>query len=309
MKYKDWLDVWLKNYIKPTAKRRTYERYSQVVEQHIIDKLGDEELDDITPLKVQRFVTDLMNSGNLLTGKGLSANSVNGIITVIQSSLKLAYTLGETKGYVADRIKRPKPREKLVTCFSLPEQRKIEQAILTDKRSKMFGVVLCLYTGLRIGELLSLKWSDVDFAKGTFMVTKTCHDGKDENGKLCRIEDTPKTISSRREIPLPKRIIQLLREHKKISDSDYIISSGGKPLYIRSYQRSFDLLLKELNIEHKGFHSLRHTFATRAIECGMDVRTLSEILGHKNPTITLNRYAHSMMDHKKEMMNRLGKML
>lgn len=83
MKYKDWLDVWLKNYIKPTAKRRIYERYSQVVEQHIIDKLGDEELDDITPLKLQRFVTELMNNGNLLTGKGLSANSVNGIITVI----------------------------------------------------------------------------------------------------------------------------------------------------------------------------------------------------------------------------------
>ena len=309
MKYKDWLEVWLKNYIKPTAKRRTYERYSQVVELHIIDKLGDEELDDITPLKLQRFVTELMNNGNLLTGKGLSANSVNGIITVIQSSLKLAYTLGETKRYVADRIKRPKLREKFVTCFSLPEQKKIEQAVLTDKRSKMFGVVLCLYTGLRIGELLSLKWGDIDFTKGTIMVTKTCHDGKDENGKLCRIEDTPKTISSRREIPLPKRIIQLLREHKKISDSDYIISSEGKPLYIRSYQRSFDLLLKELHIEHKGFHSLRHTFATRAIECGMDVKTLSEILGHKNPTITLNRYAHSMMDHKKEMMNRLGKML
>lgn len=101
----------------------------------------------------------------------------------------------------------------------------------------------------------------------------------------------------------------MLREHKKKSYSNYIISSERKPLYIRSYQRSFDLLLKELHIEHKGFHSLRHTFATRAIECGMDVKTLSGILGHKNPTITLNRYAHSMMDHKKEMMNRLGKML
>ena len=229
-----------------------------------------------------------MNNGNLLTGKGLSANSVNGIITVIQSSLKLVYTLGETKSYVEDRIKRHKPREKLVTCFSLPEQKKIEQAVLTDKRSKMFGVVLCLYTGLRIGELLSLKWSDVDFTKGTIMVTKTCHDGKDEKGKLCRIEDTPKTISSRREIPLPKRIIQLLREHKKISDSDYIISSEGKPLYIRrSYQRSFDFLLKELHIEHKGFHSLRYTFATRAIECGMNVKTLSEIWDTKIPRLRL----------------------
>lgn len=124
--------------------------------------------------------------------------------------MKLAYALGETKRYVADRIKRPKRREKFVTCFSLPEQKKIEQAVLTVKRSKMFGAVLCLYTGLRIGELLSLKWSDVDFAKDTIMVTKTCHDGKDENGKLCRIEDMSKTISSRREIPLPKRIIQLL---------------------------------------------------------------------------------------------------
>ena len=86
-----------------------------------------------------------MSNGNLLTGKGLSANSVNGIITVIQNSLKLAYTLGETKEYVADRIKRPKPKEKAVTCFTLSEQKKIEQAVLADKRSKMFGIVLCLY--------------------------------------------------------------------------------------------------------------------------------------------------------------------
>ena len=80
-------------------------------------------------------------------------------------------------------------------------------------------------------------------------------------------------------------------------------------MYVRLYQRSFDLLLKELKIGHRGFHSLRHTFATRALECGMGVKTLSEILGHKNPTITLNRYAHSMLDHKKEMMDKLGRML
>ena len=88
-----------------------------------------------------------------------------------------------------------------------------------------------------------------------------------------------------------------------------MVSANGKPVSVRSYQRSFELLLKRLNIPHKGFHSLWHTFATRALECGMDVKTLSEILGHKNPTVTLNRYAHSLMEHKAEMMNRLGKLL
>lgn len=114
---------------------------------------------------------------------------------------------------------------------------------------------------------------------------------------------------ARRVIPLPKQLLPLLKGIKKKSDSPFVVSANGKPVSIRSYQRSFELLLKRLNIPHKGFHSLRHTFATRALECGMDVKTLSEILGHKNPTVTLNRYAHSLMEHKADMMNRLGKLL
>ena len=96
---------------------------------------------------------------------------------------------------------------------------------------------------------------------------------------------------------------------KKQSKSDYVIENKGTAVFMRSYQRTFELLLKRLNIPHKGFHALRHTFATRALECGMDVKTLSEILGHKNATITLNRYAHSLWEHKSEMMNKLGKLL
>ena len=121
--------------------------------------------------------------------------------------------------------------------------------------------------------------------------------------------DSPKTIHSRRIIPLPKQILPLLKSIKKRSACDYIIADGEKPVFVRSYQRTFELLLKKLDIPHKGFHSLRHTFATRALECGMDVKTLSELLGHKNATITLNRYAHSMLEHKADMMNRLGKLL
>ena len=94
-----------------------------------------------------------------------------------------------------------------------------------------------------------------------------------------------------------------------ISKCEYVISYNDKPLLVRTYQRTFDLLLKKLNIPHRGFHSTRHTFATRAIECGMDVKSLSEILGHKNATITLNRYAHSLWEHKTDMMNKISKML
>lgn len=304
MKYIDWLIQWLENYIRPSVKVRTYERYRLIVEQHIKDKAGSIELNDLSPLVLQSFITELLQSGNKKTGKGLSANSVNAVISVIQSSLKTAHLLGLTKEYMADKLKRPKLIERPVECFSLKEQKQIEQAVLNSKKNKLFGILLCLYSGLRIGELIALQWSDIDFAKGTLTVSKSCHDGK--NGLII---DEPKTATSRRTIPLPKQLMPLVKMLKKRSDSDFVVSSHGKPVSVRSYQRSFELLLKKLDIPHRGFHSLRHTFATRAIECGMDVKTLSEILGHKNPTVTLNRYAHSLMEHKQDMMNRLGKLL
>ena len=304
MKYIDWLIQWLENYIRMSVKVRTYERYRLIIENHIKDKLGSIELDALTPLVLQPFITELLQRGNKMTGKGLSANTVNAVISVIQSSLKTAHLLGLTKEYTADKIKRPKLKEKPVECFSLAEQKMIERAILTGKKDKQYGIILCLYSGLRIGELIALQWNDIDFAKGVLIVSKSCHDGK---GGL--IIDEPKTAISRRVIPLPKQLLPILKGIKKKSDSPFVVSENGKPVSVRSYQRSFELLLKKLKIPHKGFHSLRHTFATRAIECGMDVKTLSEILGHKNPTVTLNRYAHSLMEHKKEMMNRLGKLL
>lgn len=310
MQYKEWLKEWLECYVKPSSKQKTYIRYSEIVSQHIIGSLGDYEMDELTPLILQRFTTKLLQSGNLKTGKGLSANSVNGVITVIQNSLKIAYAIGQISEYVVDNIKRPKAREKQVTCFTPTEQKQIEQAILKGKKPKMFGVVLCLYTGLRIGELLALEWRDIDFQKGIITISKSCHDGKDENGKFARLTDTPKTETSEREIPFPKQLMPYLRNIKKESNSDYVVASHSDNLIsIRAYQRSFELFLKKLGIPHKGFHSLRHTFATRALECGMDVKTLSEILGHKNPTVTLKRYVHSLLDHKKDMMNRIGKLL
>ena len=308
MKYREWLDEWLTHYVKTSSKQRTYERYSQTVSVHIIPHLGEYELDELQPIILQRFVSELLTNGNKRTGKGLSPNFVKSVISVLQNSLKTAHVLGLIPEYTADRIKRPKIVEKQVECFSAAEQKKIEQCVLESKKPKLKGIILCLYTGLRIGELLALTWNDIDFAKSILSVTRTCHDGN-VNGKHCLITDTPKTENSRRDIPLPKPIIALLREMKKSSKSGYVVEDKGCAAFVRSYQRTFELLLKQLDIPHKGFHALRHTFATRALECGMDVKTLSEILGHKNATITLNRYVHSLWEHKSEMMNKLGKLL
>lgn len=309
MKYGIWLDEWFCNYIRPSSKRRTCERYSEIIEKRLKVKLGEYELDELTPLVLQRYITELIESGNMKTGKGLAANSVNGIITVIQNSLKLAYALGTIKEYAADKIRRPKTKEKEVTCFTLSEQKKIERAALAGKKTKWLGIVVCLYTGLRIGELLALEWKDVDFQKGMLTVSKSRHEGKDENGRYAHIVESPKTVSSRRCIPLPKQILCELRMLKRKSRSLYVISNGESSIPVRSYQRSFERLLKKLDIPHKGFHALRHTFATRALECGMDVKMLSELLGHKDPAVTLRRYVHSLMEQKKEMMNKVGEYL
>lgn len=305
MLYKDFLTFWLENYVKPDTKFRTYLRYSQIVRIYVAEKVGEYDLSELTPIILQTFIADMLMNGNGRWGAdGLAPNTVNSIVSVLKNSLKTAYMLGCTDRQLGDKIKRPKVRERKIECFSIREQRKIENAVLTSRKHKYFGVLLCLYTGLRIGEVVALKWNDIDLKKGMLSVNKTCYDTPEG-----LVFDDPKTVHSRRMIPLPRQIMPILREKRKTSKSDFVVSEKGKPVSVRSFQRSFELLLKRHRIEHRGFHSLRHTFATRALESGMDVKTLSEILGHKNPSITLSRYAHSFMEHKSAMMNRLGKLL
>lgn len=304
MLYETWLSEWLDYYVKPSVKDRTYQKYAAIVRVRLIPALGKYELSDLTLPVVQKYVMELLQTGNLRTGAGLSANSVDLIIAVIRCSMRAAHALGLTEQYRLDKIKRPRAREKQITCFSPTEQKQLEQAVLSDRRSKMIGILICLYTGLRIGELLALEWSDIDLSKRELTVSKTCYDHAGSH-----VITTPKTHSSTRVLPLPKQLIPILRQYEQRGDRPYVISDHDTYVSIRSYQRSFELLLKKLNIPHRGFHSLRHTFATRALECGMDVKTLSELLGHKNPTVTLVRYAHSLMEHKRNMMDRLGELL
>lgn len=300
MKYQEWLKEWLQDYVQPFMKYRTYQKYKSLTELHIVPKLGEYDLKELSAAVLQKFTASFV--------KRYSPNTVNGILSVVKNSLKKAVMLDYAEREFTGCITRPKPKEKNVECFTLQEQRKIENYVLNGKKDKLFGIVFCLYTGLRIGELLALGWKDLDLKKGVFTISKTCLDSW-QNGRYVKLREAPKTETSNRVIPIPKQIIPKLNELKKKKSCDYFI--GGKSEYgaqIRSYQKTFARLLKKLKIPHKCFHALRHTFATRALESGMDVKTLSELLGHKNSAVTLNRYAHSLLEHKTDMMNRLGKL-
>ena len=207
MHYQEWLEEWLENYVKPTSKQRTYLRYVELVQLHITPYLGKYEVDALTIDVLQRFVTHLLSCGNLKNHKGLSSNTVCSIINILQNSLKVATYVGHSQNYVADKIKRPSKEEKEITCFTLEEQKAIENAVKDSPKKKLYGILLCFYTGLRIGELLALTWADIDLSKGIIRITKSCHDGKDIDGNYVKVIESPKTRSSKREIPLPKQLI------------------------------------------------------------------------------------------------------
>lgn len=297
MKYIDWLDQWLTLCVKPAAKQRTFEKYSRICRTHLA-ALGQYQTDELTANVLQHFVSTRLRC---------SPNTANVVISVLKNSLKKAVVYGVTKQEHTSAIMRPRPCEKKIECFTRDEQKAIENYILNSRKYKLVGILLSLYSGLRIGELLALTWSDVDFAMGTISVTKSCHDSYDTNG-YHKVIETPKTHCSVRLIPMPKQLVNVLRDAKRAVGGTYVVG-GDATVSVRSYQRTFELLQRKLHICHRGFHALRHTFATRAIECGMDVKTLAEILGHKNTQITLNRYVHSLMEHKRAMMDKVGKLL
>ena len=309
MKLKEWLDIWLNKYIKYTVKLRTYDRYKYIIEKHINYYLGDKELNELSPQLLQDFVLEKVEKGNLKTGQALANNSVIAIVNVLKQALANAVSLELVDKEYTNKIKLPSATEKPITAFEKQEQQLLEQYCMNSKKANHIGIVICLYTGLRIGELLSLTWEDIDFEKGLLNVNKEAYRLK-QNGEWHTIIDTPKTKSSIRIIPIPKQLLNKLKELHKKSKFDNIISTNKNGVVgTRSYQRTYELILKKLNIPYKNFHSLRHTFATRAVELGIDVKSLAEIMGHKNPTVTLQRYTHSLLSYKTDMMNKLGKML
>ena len=298
MIYSEWAGIWYRNYVQPYKKISTTQKYRDVLKKHVIPILGYVPVKALNGEIIQRFVCKLNES--------YSSGTVNTVIAVLLKSLNDARLNGVISAGEVPAFHRPQKVLRRVECFNSKEQHSIEKYILESKKKRLFGIIICFYTGLRIGELLALEWSDVDLENGRLNVNKSCHYGRDVNGVYKRIVEAPKTESSDRIVPIPQ---ELTKYFKMMDTGDClnVVSHNGKPVPTRTYQAAFTSILKKLGIENRCFHSIRHTFATRALESGMDVRTLSELMGHKNPSVTLSRYAHSLIEHKTLMMEKLVK--
>lgn len=277
MKLKDATNLFLGE-LKCQIKRKTYFYYQNLSENYI-KKYFDVDLDFVNE--------ELLKSKFFVFMKNFFYSLTKSVYSLINRSLDFAHENGYLKNKIILKLKMKNKPQRKVECLTKQEQRILENHILSEEKPYHFGFLVSLYTGLRIGELLALRWEDVDFENKILRVCLTTSKSIVHH-KQIDIEDLPKTNSSVREIPLTNVLVKLLKTMK--TSSTYVLCSNkGKKVDYRGYQMAFSRLLEKLNIKHYGFHSLRHTFATRLLESGVDIKTISELMGHASPTITLNR--------------------
>ncbi len=200
-----------------------------------------------------------------------------------------------------------KINKKKIEIFNLMEQRILFEYLYKNISCKNIGIILSMTMGLRIGEVCGLKWKDIDFYENTLTVSRTVqriyiNNGNFKESKI--IISVPKSEKSIRILPLGKELMKILRSFKK-NDEIFILTGKNKPTEPKIYREYYYNILKKLNIKKRTFHSLRHSFATRAIEEGVDYKTLSEILGHSSINITLETYVHPQMGYKKKCLENL----
>ena len=311
MTLNELIKEWLYESHKIEVKERTFLRYEGVYNMHISNSIGQLDINEITPRTIQRFLNSLYETISPRTHRKLTSATINIIISV----LKLAYNYGIdfeiTTNNPTTKIKRAKqdiPTK--AQAFTRTEQIKIENYIEKSQDDEYLGIIVVLYTGLRLGEILALTWNDVNIKTGFISISKTQYKMRKPNGGWVDTVSTPKTKSSIREIPLPSFLRLLLQESKKNKKSNKVVcKNDGSKLDEKVFIKKYHTLLKQIKVRDLNFHCLRHTFATRALENRMDIKTLSEILGHANASTTLNIYTHSLMDHKKSQMRKFRRII
>ena len=302
--YKDWIWEWLsfkKNYIKES----TYANYSNIITNHIVPDLGNYLLNKLNNKIIQNFLLDKSKSGRLDNTGGLSSKTIRDITAIIKSSLKSAFKENLISNLSLDFIYPKITQKDKIYTLSKCSQESLTNYILENQSIKTLGILLTLYSGIRIGELCALQWKDIDFKNNILHINKTLqrvyiNDTEIHSSKIVITE--PKTHNAERDIPISKEFANELKKYKT-EPEHYLLSCSNKWIEPRTYRRFFERISKKANIERINFHGLRHTFATNCIKLGIDYKTVSELLGHATVNITLNLYVHPQMSQKKKCIN------
>lgn len=296
--------------IQPHIKESTQNKYLNLLKSYILPEYGNLSLDNLTYDFISEQCDNLLLFGGS-KGTGLSPKTVTDALSVIRSILKFSIRQGKKVPCDGSKI-QVKRVQKTMRILSKTEQKKLCQYLYLELDSYNIGILLCLFTGLRVGEICALRWEDVSFSDQTIHVHSTLQRVQDKSNseKKTKIVITPpKTICSVRTIPIPDTLMEILVSYKGSSFGYLLSNSDSKYVEPRTMQNRFKQALERSGIEPANFHSLRHTFATRCIELGFDVKSLSEILGHSTVNITMNRYVHPTLELKKENMQKLSSLL
>ena len=296
-------EAW-KEYKRPYVKQSTMAAYVLILENHVLPEFGDN--DSLHEHDVQAFVLKKIEHG-------LSVKSVKDILIVLKMVMKFGVKNEWMNHYEWD-IKFPvnsQPKE--LEVLSVANHKKILDYVQHNFTFMSLGIYISLSTGLRIGEICALKWSDINVADGKITVQRTIEriymvEGEKKHTQL--VINTPKTVNSCREIPISKELLAMVKPMKKVVNADfYVLTNEDKPTEPRTYRNYYNRLMEKLEIPKLKYHGLRHSFATRCIEAGCDYKTVSVLLGHSNISTTLNLYVHPNMEQKKRCINKMLKSL
>lgn len=285
---------------KLRMKPSSYANYKNLVNKHLVTTFGCIRMSDLSSAKMNDFILNKMQTGKLREKGGLSAKSVRDIMTVFRS---ISMYAEREYGIRSVHFTMPKTEQKKMEVLNADERRRLEQYLISVPNLTHASILLCMFTGLRVGELCGLQWRDINIKSCTISVNRTIQ-RVNHNGHSEVVIGTPKSRSSVRTIPMPQFMAEYLEKYKS-EDEVYLVTGKRKPTEPRTMQNRFHAILKEAGVREVNFHMLRHTYATVCVEHVFDAKTLSELLGHADASIALNRYVHSSMKLKHDYVSRL----
>lgn len=290
--------------IKPSS----YIRYTGLLNAHLLPALGNYAVSRLTVQKIAAFLQEKLHNGRLDKKGGLSAKTIADILCLIKSAVKMAlrdFNLPQAAAILTMRPPMP-VRSRKPEILNENECTNLSRQIVQQPESEAAAILFCLNTGLRLGEVCALRWSDIDFEAKMLTISHTVQ-RVTQNGKSVLLLQSPKTEAGKRTIPLTAEIILMLQRRRKEHRKEYVFGTDN-PLEPRTLQYRFTALLQKCNIRRRNFHSLRHTFASRFVALGGDVKSLSEILGHANVRTTMQLYVHPSLEQKRADMELVNTM-